>query len=130
MLYLVAYCVSDVDQGPNVSRGTNWVAVPVPPPKSHKYLNMSTRPIWELPPPGEKMPSLKAFRLTQTLVAQRVKDNVIIVTFGNYAFMDFILTWVKHLTDLGVSNLFVGKFPIQNCNYLLDRSLFHIFCLV
>ncbi|PIA51406.1 hypothetical protein AQUCO_01100317v1 [Aquilegia coerulea] len=67
-----------------------------------------TRPIWELPPPGAKMPPLKAFRLTKQLVKQRVKDNVIIVTFGNYAFMDFILNWVKHLTDLGVYNLLVG----------------------
>lgn len=66
------------------------------------------KPIWEPPSPNSKMPPLKAFRLTKELVEQRVKDNVIIVTFGNFAFMDFILTWVKHLTDLGVSNLLVG----------------------
>lgn len=54
------------------------------------------------------MPPLKTFQLTKQLVHKRVKDNVIIVTFGNYAFMDFILTWVKHLTDLGLSNLLVG----------------------
>lgn len=127
MLYLVACCISDVDQGPNGSLRTDWGSVPVPPPKSHKSQNMWTRPIWEAPPPGEKIPSLKAFRLTKTLVEQRVKDNVIIVTFGNYAFMDFIINWVKHLTDLGVSNLLVGKFLIQTSNSLLERSLFHIF---
>lgn len=55
------------------------------------------------------MPPLKDFRLTKELVRQRVKDNAIIVTFGNYAFMDFILTWVKQLTDLGVSNFLVGE---------------------
>ncbi|KAM7493707.1 hypothetical protein LguiB_028316 [Lonicera macranthoides] len=66
------------------------------------------KPIWEVPSPGSKMPPLKAFRLTKKLVEQRVKDNVVVVTFGNYAFMDFILTWVKHLTDLGVENLLVG----------------------
>ncbi|XP_057250909.1 arabinosyltransferase XEG113 isoform X2 [Beta vulgaris subsp. vulgaris] len=54
------------------------------------------------------MPPLKSFRLTKELVEKRVKDNIIIVTFGNYAFMDFILTWVKCLTDLGLSNLLVG----------------------
>lgn len=63
------------------------------------------------------MPPLKAFRLTKELVQQRVKDNVIIVTFGNYAFMDFILTWVKHLTDLGLSNLIVGE---HTCLILLS----------
>ncbi|XP_043715361.1 arabinosyltransferase XEG113-like [Telopea speciosissima] len=66
------------------------------------------KPLWELPPPGSKMPPLKTFRLTKELVSDRVKDNVIIVTFGNYAFMDFILNWVKHLTDLGLHNLLVG----------------------
>lgn len=55
------------------------------------------------------MPPLETFRLSKELVQQRAKDNVIIVTFGNYAFMDFILGWVKHLTDLSVSNLLVGK---------------------
>lgn len=66
------------------------------------------RPIWEAPPRTKKMPPLDKFRLTKELVQQRVKDNVIIVTFGNYAFMDFILTWVKHLTDLNLSNILVG----------------------
>ncbi|CAA2999332.1 arabinosyltransferase XEG113 [Olea europaea subsp. europaea] len=66
------------------------------------------KPIWEVPPPGSKMPPLKSFKLTKELVQQRVKNNVVVVTFGNFAFMDFILTWVKHLTDLGVDNLLVG----------------------
>ncbi|KAJ6700467.1 NUCLEOTIDE-DIPHOSPHO-SUGAR TRANSFERASE FAMILY PROTEIN [Salix koriyanagi] len=62
---------------------------------------MQIKPIWESPPRNTRFPPLKTFRLTKQLVQQRVKDNVIIVTFGNYAFMDFILSWVKHLTDLG-----------------------------
>lgn len=77
-------------------------------PVTAKPQQKSLKPIWELPPPGSKMPPLKSFRLTKELIQQRVKDNVIIVTFGNFAFMDFILTWVKHLTDLGVDNLFIG----------------------
>lgn len=64
--------------------------------------------IWVKPPPGSEMPPLETFRLTKELVQERVKDNVVVATFGNYAFMDFILTWVKHLTDLGVENLLVG----------------------
>lgn len=58
----------------------------------------------------KKIQTLEKFRLTKELVQERVKDNVIIVTFGNYAFMDFTITWVKHLTDLGLSNLLVGEF--------------------
>lgn len=112
-----------VDQGPNVSQRTDWGAVPAPPPKSPKSQNMWTRPIWEAPPRGEKRPSLKAFQLTKTLVEQRVKDNVIIVTFGNYAFMDFILTWVKHLTDLGISNLLVGAMDTKLLEALYWRGV-------
>ncbi|XP_068634406.1 arabinosyltransferase XEG113-like [Aristolochia californica] len=70
--------------------------------------SMFTRPIWDAPSAGTKMPDLKAFRLAKEMVKYRAKDNIIIVTFGNYAFMDFIINWVKHLTDLRVFNLLVG----------------------
>ncbi|KAK2408633.1 Nucleotide-diphospho-sugar transferase family protein [Trifolium repens] len=87
--------------------------------QSEKVHNVSTAPsprkqhvwpssVWEIPPSNKRMPPLKDFRLTKELVQKRVKDNVVIVTFGNYAFMDFILTWVKKLTDLEISNLLVG----------------------
>lgn len=65
--------------------------------------------IWAVPPAGSKMPDLETFKLSKELVQERVIDNIVVVTFGNYAFMDFILTWVKHLTDMGVENLLVGK---------------------
>nr|XP_027124977.1 arabinosyltransferase XEG113-like [Coffea arabica] len=71
--------------------------------------NKLVKPIWAVPPAGsQKMPPRKAFKLSKKLVQQRVKDNIIIVTFGNYAFMDFILNWVKHLTELSIENLLVG----------------------
>lgn len=89
----------------NVSQPAIAQAVPTPKLDSR---NLSTRPIWEAPPRTKKMPPLKTFRLTKELVQQRVEDNIVIVTFGNYAFMDFILTWVKHLTDLGLSNILIG----------------------
>ncbi|KAJ0043388.1 hypothetical protein Pint_19468 [Pistacia integerrima] len=90
---------------PNVSRTTMAMGA-IPPPVSQPQSKLTT-PIWEVPK-TKKMPPLKTFRLTKELIEQRAEDNVIIMTFGNYAFMDFILTWVKHLTDLGLSNLIVG----------------------
>ncbi|VAH91799.1 unnamed protein product [Triticum turgidum subsp. durum] len=69
---------------------------------------MYNRPIWRPPARGSRMPSPRAFRLTRDMVRARARDGVIVVTFGNYAFMDFILTWVRHLTGLGVDNLLVG----------------------
>ncbi|XP_031272043.1 arabinosyltransferase XEG113 [Pistacia vera] len=90
---------------PNFSRTTMAMGA-IPPPVSQPQSKLTT-PIWEVPK-TKKMPPLKTFRLTKELIEQRAEDNVIIMTFGNYAFMDFILTWVKHLTDLGLSNLIVG----------------------
>lgn len=72
----------------------------------------SLEPIWKAPTPGSKMPPLETFKLTKEFVQKRVKDNVVIVTFGNFAFMDFILTWVKHLSDMGVDNLLVGMYSL------------------
>jgi hypothetical protein len=102
---------SDVDQSSNFSKPTTLAAGSLPP--TSNLQTMQIKPIWEPPPHGTKFPPLKTFRLTKQLVQQRVKDNVIIVTFGNYAFMDFILSWVKHLTDLGLSNLLVGTYCYQ-----------------
>ncbi|KAL7164620.1 hypothetical protein ACSBR2_040504 [Camellia fascicularis] len=93
------------DQLPNSSKLTTVGVVLSPAPQSQNKLR---KPIWEVPPSGSKMPPLKTFRLTKDLVQKRVKDNIIIMTFGNYAFMDFILTWVKHLTDFGLDNILVG----------------------
>ncbi|GAB2272835.1 hypothetical protein Dimus_007654 [Dionaea muscipula] len=94
----------------NISGSVGVDLQPVTPAESRRK---GLGPIWEAPSRKERMPPLKTFRLRKELVQQRVKDNVIIVTFGNYAFMDFILTWVKHLTDLGLSNLLVGAMDIK-----------------
>ncbi|XP_020092200.1 arabinosyltransferase XEG113 isoform X2 [Ananas comosus] len=104
----------EISEGsPNVTKYTpsvsavNRSSAPALQPK-----HMLTRAIWEVPV-DSKLPALKAFRLTKEMVKHRAKDNVIIVTFGNYAFMDFILTWVKHLTDLNVFNLLVGAMDVK-----------------
>ncbi|MED6121700.1 hypothetical protein PIB30_032701 [Stylosanthes scabra] len=92
------------DQTFNISQPE---VINVPPPSLGPQ-HVLTKSILDVPPLDQKMPSLETFRLTKELVQKRVKDNVIIVTFGNYAFMDFILTWVKQLTDLEVTNFLVG----------------------
>ncbi|KHN05539.1 hypothetical protein glysoja_020504 [Glycine soja] len=98
------------EQTLNGSQSETVHIVPSVPQEARK---MRTRPILSVPPRNKKMPSLNAFRLTKELVQQRVKDNIIILTFGNYAFMDFILTWVEQLNDLGVSNYLVGAMDIK-----------------
>ncbi|QCD81832.1 hypothetical protein DEO72_LG2g2162 [Vigna unguiculata] len=94
------------DQTLNISRSA---MVPIVPTPFSGAQNERPRSIWDVPPTNKRMPPLSDFRLTKALVQQRVKDNVVIVTFGNYAFMDFILTWVKQLRNLEVSNFLVGE---------------------
>lgn len=94
-----------MDIAPNSSQQAALDVMAMPPPVSPIK---STRPLFGNPPSGTKMPPLSTFRLTKELVQKRVKDNVIIMTFGNYAFMDFILTWVKHLREAGIDNFLVG----------------------
>jgi len=94
-----------IDHTLNISQSEKAPTVSTPSPVKE---NVWPNSVWEIPPSNKRMPPLKDFRLTKELVQQRVKDNVVIVTFGNYAFMDFILTWVKKLTDLEVSNFLVG----------------------
>lgn len=101
------------------------VTVPLPDHKS-----VLIRPIWTVPPAGSKLPSLENFRLTEYMIKSRAEGNVIIITFGNYAFMDFIINWVKHLTDLNIFNLLVGKCFISVCSYLIDVFIVFCICLI
>ncbi|KAL6599545.1 hypothetical protein ACP70R_045682 [Stipagrostis hirtigluma subsp. patula] len=84
---------------------------------------MYNRPIWKPPPRGGRMPPPRAFRLTRDMVRARARGGVIVVTFGNYAFLDFILTWARHLTDLGVDNLLVGAMDTKLLRELYLRGV-------
>ena len=66
------------------------------------------QPIWTVPPVGSEMPPREAFALTKEMIEFRAKKNVIAVTFANFAFMDFVINWVRHLTDYEVTNILVG----------------------
>ncbi len=73
------------------------------------------QPIWSVPAKlGTKMPPLDAFILSKAMIEVRAKKNVIVVTFANFAFMDFVLNWVKHLTEYEVSNILVGNIFLLN----------------
>eukprot|EP00271_Cylindrocystis_brebissonii_P007994 TRINITY_DN219_c0_g1_i1.p1 TRINITY_DN219_c0_g1~~TRINITY_DN219_c0_g1_i1.p1 ORF type:complete len:733 (-),score=136.76 TRINITY_DN219_c0_g1_i1:483-2681(-) len=63
--------------------------------------------IWEQPT-DPAIPPKEEFALRREMVQFRAKENVIVVTFANFAFMDFALNWVRHLTDVGVFNILVG----------------------
>lgn len=96
------------------SNTPNQVVAGKSPDSASPHTKKTLEPIWQTPPPGSKMPPLETFKLTKELFQHRVKDNVIVVTFGNFAFMDFILSWVKSLTDMGVDNLLVGTYSLNS----------------
>eukprot|EP00897_Mesotaenium_endlicherianum_P010583 jgi/Mesen1/9553/ME000640S08909 len=64
--------------------------------------------IWQKPAAGTPMPAKKEFALRRDMVQHRSQGNTIVVTFANHAFMDFVVNWVRHLTDVGVTNILVG----------------------
>ncbi|KAK6934081.1 Nucleotide-diphospho-sugar transferase [Dillenia turbinata] len=115
--------LSNSSRASNRSHSHTSIVPAITPPTPAAHRSKQVRPIWEVPPPGTKMPPTRAFRLTKELVQQRAIDNIIIVTFGNYAFMDFILTWVKHLTDLGLFNLLVGAMDTKLLEDLYWRGI-------
>lgn len=71
-------------------------------------LDLLKRPIWEKPPQDAPTPKKEEFALRREMVEFRASNNVIVVTFANFAFMDFVTNWVRHLTEEGVFNILVG----------------------
>ncbi|KAH6796829.1 xyloglucanase 113 [Perilla frutescens var. hirtella] len=106
-LFLLEANSISFNQASNSSNQVVGLVAGVAPDTTSEHRKEPLGPIWKAPSPGSKMPPLETFKLTKKLVQKRAKDNVIIVTFGNFAFMDFILSWVKHLSDMGVDNLLV-----------------------
>lgn len=64
-------------------------------------------------PKGTVIPKKEEFSLRREMVEFRAQNNVIVVTFANFAFMDFVTNWVRHLTDNGVFNILVGAMDTQ-----------------
>ncbi|GAB4853801.1 hypothetical protein Ancab_017995 [Ancistrocladus abbreviatus] len=80
--------------------------------------NSLARPVLDAPFHAKELLPLEAFRLTKELLQPVTKDNIVIVTFGNFAFAHFIFNWVKHLTDLGLLNLIVGAMDTKLRGFL------------
>ncbi len=92
------------------------------------------QPIWSVPDPGTEMPPMDAFVLSKAMIEVRAEKNVIAVTFANFAFLDFVLNWVKHLTEYEVSNILVGTYSywielyMHACMTMCRLNLFFFGC--
>jgi hypothetical protein len=56
-------------------------------------------------PGQERMPTVD---LTAALARNRSRDGIVIVTWANYAYLDFLRNWVHHLNLLDVDNFLIG----------------------
>eukprot|EP00850_Spirogloea_muscicola_P010213 SM000059S18690 [mRNA] locus=s59:388939:393964:+ [translate_table: standard] len=79
------------------------------------------RSIWEKPPPNTPVPPAEEFALRREMVEFRADRNVVVVSFANHAFLDFVETFVRHLTDVKVFNILIGAMDDK-----LLESLFYL----
>ena len=47
--------------------------------------------------------------LCRELVASVAQDNVVVVTWANYHYRDFVMNWVEHLRATGCTAFIVGE---------------------
>lgn len=64
--------------------------------------------IWKAPAENTEFPPMESFTLSKEMVKKVAKDNVIVVSYCNYALMDLMMNWVQHLNDVGVYNIIIG----------------------
>lgn len=61
--------------------------------------------------------------LTKEFVGKYARDNLIVVTWANHAYLDFVLNWAGHLRDLGVTNFLVGAMDKPLMDELIARKV-------
>ena len=61
--------------------------------------------------------------LTSELVRSVAKDNLVMVTWANFHYLDFVMNWVGHLRELGVSNYIVGAMDDKMLDALRERDV-------
>lgn len=82
--------------------------------------------------PEEKVTQLQVARdsgeffpvqLTKELALKTSKDELLLVTWSNYALLDFVLNWVSHAVDNGMDNYLVGAMDERLARDLHARGI-------
>lgn len=68
-------------------------------------------------PPGPIQP------LSRDLAHLHARNNVIIVTWANYHFVDFALNWADHVLSHGIGNFLVGAMDAETAEVLSSRGI-------
>lgn len=66
---------------------------------------------------------LKVPLLSRDLARSHARDGIIIVTWANYHFFDFVLNWVEHMQRHGIKNYLVGAMDVDTGQALAAQGL-------
>ncbi|KAI3429380.1 hypothetical protein D9Q98_005475 [Chlorella vulgaris] len=61
--------------------------------------------------------------LSRDLARKHQRDGIIIVTWANFHFFDFVLNWVHHMEQHGISNYLVGAMDAETGQALAAKGL-------
>lgn len=65
----------------------------------------------------------KSHHLTPEFVKMHAKDNVVMVTWANFHYYDFVMNWVSHLRNLNMTNFVVGAMDDDLLHKLLEQGV-------
>eukprot|EP00899_Mesostigma_viride_P008790 jgi/Mesvir1/17912/Mv12976-RA.2 len=112
------------------------VVAPPPPTPVHEHVpdvpgtkasEVSHRKLKYMVPqvdPARVMPAKSTFALTKEFVRNHsTEDGIIIVTWANFHYLDFVLNWVTHLMMNGNTNFVVGAMDDQLLRELYIRNI-------
>jgi hypothetical protein len=80
-------------------------------------------------PPQQITSKIKIPRLSKHLAHKYSRNNVIIVTWANLHFSDFVLNWVFHVQRHGIQNFLVGAMDEETATFLHDSGVENIFAM-
>ncbi|KAK9813171.1 hypothetical protein WJX72_010080 [[Myrmecia] bisecta] len=63
------------------------------------------------------------YKLTSELVGRYAEDKVVMVTWANFHYRDFVLNWVEHVEGCGVSAYLVGAMDDQLLELLVEKGV-------
>ncbi|KAL4450568.1 hypothetical protein ABPG77_000924 [Micractinium sp. CCAP 211/92] len=65
----------------------------------------------------------RRFALTKDMVARVAQDRMVLVTWANFHYRDFVMNWVEHLRAVGCNAFIVGAMDDKLLDFLVQREV-------
>ena len=62
-------------------------------------------------------------RLYRSLVQSVASDNMVMVTWANFHYLDFTMNWVRHVQAVNISSYLVGAMDDELLEALVERGV-------